>query len=653
MQSNLFIPFINNAAQTNNLDIWQSWISVNGRPDAFPYGIGMALPLITPIYFTSKFMSISAMLTQLIFGCTLLLIDTLALRMIIKVTKDIKSILLYAFSPLAIYISYYHGQLDLIPSVLFLSTLVTMKSRRMVLSGILLSITISAKLSFIFVVPFLLIFYLNNPRNQHSLRKMALGFVMSFPVLQFLMIFSNGYQKMILETPEATRIFYYTINLASTSTILIFPTIYAGLLLWLWRTGRTTVDVLISFFASSLIAIGIFAPGAIGWLFWGIPLLALIASRKSWNFFIMTFIFQILAIFTYADQQKGAKSKIWEIDFTSFLDRKSPLTQSLLETAFFCFGILIIMSILRTALASGDIYGLNSKPISIAIAGDSGVGKDTLSNNLVDIFGSQATSIIYGDNYHKYERDSLKWKTYTHLNPEANEIKLLIADVHKSLKREPIWRRSYDHSTGRFTNPTQTKPTDFLILNGLHSLSLGKSQQLIDLNIFLSMSEKLRIKLKHQRDSQNRNVSKEYIANQILTRSEDAIKYIDDQAKKADIVFNISGINLDSDELSDAKLNVETRDLNFLNDLSHHLRVYSDCDIEFQVETTHIHKLTLTRLNVESDILDGVFNLMVPEKNQVFFENYKINQGLQGIMTLITILGLVEKRLGTREVIYD
>jgi hypothetical protein len=148
-------------------------------------------------------------------------------------------------------------------------------------------------------------------------------------------------------------------------------------------------------------------------------------------------------------------------------------------------------------------------------------------------------------------------------------------------------------------------------------------------------------------------VSKEYIANQILTRSEDAIKYIDDQAKKADIVFNISEINLDSDELSDAKLNVETRDLNFLNDLSHHLRVYSDCDIEFQVETTHIQKLTLTRLNVESDILDGVFNLMVPEKNQVFFENYKINQGLQGIMTLITILGLVEKRLGTREVIYD
>jgi uridine kinase len=653
MQSNLFIPFINNAAQISNLDIWQSWISANGRPDAFPYGIGMALPLVTPIYFTSKFISMSAILTQLIFGCTLLLIDTLALRMIIKVTKDIKSVLLYAFSPLAIYISYFHGQLDLIPSILFLSTLVIMKSRKMVLSGILLGITISAKLSFIFVVPFLLIFYLNNPRNQQSLRKMALGFVISFLVLQFPVIFSNGYQKMILETPEATRIFYYTINLASTSTILIFPTIYAGLLLWLWRTGRTTIEVLISFFASSLIAIGIFAPGAIGWLFWGIPLLALIASRKSWNFFIITFIFQIFAIFSFADQQKGAKTKFWEIDFTSLLDRKSPLTQSLLETAFFCIGILIIMSILRTALASGDIYGLNSKPISIAIAGDSGVGKDTLTNNLCDIFGFKATSIIYGDNYHKFERDSLKWKTYTHLNPGANEIKLLIADVRKFMMREPIWRRSYDHRIGRFTNPNQIKPTDFLVLNGLHSLSLGKSQQLIDLNIFLSMSEKLRIKLKHQRDSQHRNVSKEYIQEQILTRSEDAIKFINSQAKKADIIFNITEINSDLEELHDAELKVETHDLNFLNDLSHHLRIYTDCDIEFQVETTHIQTLTLRRLNVESGILEEIFNFMVPEKNQVFFENYKLKQGLQGIMTLITILGVVEKRLGPREIIND
>ena len=255
MHSNLFIPFITNSVQTTNLDIWQSWISINGRSDAFPYGIGMALPLAIPIFVFSKFLSITPELAHLIFGATLFLIDFLALRMIIKVTKNYKRVLLYAFSPLAIYINYFPGQLDLIPSVLFLFTLITLKFRKMLWAGVFLGITISAKLSFLLIAPFLVIYYLKNPRTRKSLNKMAIGFILTILILQIPLFFSNGYQKMVLETPEATRIFYYAINLASTSTILIFPTVYVGLLLWLWRTGRTTDDVLISFFMSSIIGV--------------------------------------------------------------------------------------------------------------------------------------------------------------------------------------------------------------------------------------------------------------------------------------------------------------------------------------------------------------------------------------------------------------
>ena len=653
MHSNLFIPFITNSAQTTNLDIWQSWISINGRSDAFPYGIGMALPLAIPIFVFSKFLSITPELAHLIFGATLFLIDFLALRIIIKVTKNYKSVLLYAFSPLAIYITYFHGQLDLIPSVLFLFTLITLKFRKMLWAGVLFGITISAKLSFLLIAPFLIIYYLKNPRTRKSLNKMAFGFIFTILVLQIPLFFSNGYQKMVLETPEATRIFYYAINLASTSTILIFPTVYVGLLLWLWRTGRTTDEVLISFFTTSLIAIGIFAPGAIGWLFWGIPLMALIAARKSLSFFVLNFAFQTLAIVTYANQQKGANPKIWKIDFTSFLDAKSPLVQSLLETAFFCLGILIIFSILRTAVSSGDIYGLNSKPISLAIAGDSGVGKDTLTNNLTGIFGDQGTSVIYGDNYHRFERDSLKWRTYTHLNPEANEIKLLISDVRKSLKRETVSRRIYDHNTGRFKNPIKIKPKDFIVLNGLHSLSLGKTQNDIDLNVFLAMSEQLRIKLKIQRDMNQRNVSKEYIANQIYTRSVDAIKHIASQEMNADLVLRINEVNPEADKIRDLELEVETHGLNFLQDLNYYVKLYSFCDLEFQMDNSFNQKLIFKTTKIETEILDKIYEIMVPEKKQIFYEDYKITPGLQGIMTLVTILGLVEKRIGAREIIHE
>jgi uridine kinase len=653
IQSKLFIPFIENAVKANNFDIWYSWISNNGRSDAFPYGIGMVVPLIIPIILVSKFLILSDSLIHIIFGGIILAFDAYTLKTLIKVTQNFKSALMYAFSPLAIYISYFHGQIDLIPAILFLLALINLKSRKMILSGIFLGLTISAKLSFLLVVPFLIIYYFKNFKFRNSLNKLFMSSSFTLLIFQVPLLFSTGFQTMVLETPEAYRIFNYNLNLASTTTILIFPAAYIGLLLWLWRTGRTTVDVLISFFTASLFTIAIFSPGAIGWLFWSLPLLAYISSKKSTSFFLITFIFQIISIATYADQQKGAVSKIRELDLISILNGKGIMIQSLLETAFFCVGIILILSILRTAVSSGDIYGLNLRPASIAIAGDSGVGKDLLANNLKNIFGSQATSIIYGDNYHKFERDSLKWREFTHLNPEANDLKLLISDVQKSLNREQISRKIYDHKIGRFLSPKQIAPSDFVILNGLHSLSLGKTQELIDLNIFLSMSEELRSKLKMKRDVTDRNLSTEFITQQISARREDVKKYIQSQSDDADIIFEITQSNEDLNQIENLELRVETKRLNFLQDIAHFLRIHTECNLDFKMKTADIHSLNLRNIRIDLYILDKMMEIMLPEKNQIIFENYGLKSGVQGLMTLISILGLAEKRIGTKEIIYD
>jgi hypothetical protein len=216
-----------------------------------------------------------------------------------------------------------------------------------------------------------------------------------------------------------------------------------------------------------------------------------------------------------------------------------------------------------------------------------------------------------------------------------------------------VSRRIYDHSTGRFTNPIRIKPKDFIILNGLHSLSLGKTQEEIDLNIFLIMSEQLRIKLKIQRDLGQRNVSKEYITHQISARSADAIKHIASQVKNADLVFKINEVNPEIDEIGDLVLEVETRGLNFLQDLNYYIKLYSDCDSDFEMYNTINQKLILKTNNIGSDVLYKMYEAMVPEKNQIFYEKSKITPNLQGIMTLATILGVVEKRIGTREIIHE
>jgi uridine kinase len=139
-----------------------------------------------------------------------------------------------------------------------------------------------------------------------------------------------------------------------------------------------------------------------------------------------------------------------------------------------------IKSYLRAVAASG-------LTVALAIAGDSGVGKDTLTNNLIEVFGDEGTSIIYGDNYHRFERDSLKWRAYTHLNPEANLITKMNSDIFDLKIGKEIFHVDYDHSTGKFTDKQTIEPADNIIVCGLHSLYTN-DDNVYDLKIYIDTS---------------------------------------------------------------------------------------------------------------------------------------------------------------------
>ena len=71
-------------------------------------------------------------------------------------------------------------------------------------------------------------------------------------------------------------------------------------------------------------------------------------------------------------------------------------------------------------------YQFSGKPLAIGIAGDSGAGKDTLVNSLVDLFGAHSVVSLSGDNYHLWDRNKKMWKLITHLNPKANNLNLFL-----------------------------------------------------------------------------------------------------------------------------------------------------------------------------------------------------------------------------------
>ncbi len=170
---------------------------------------------------------------------------------------------------------------------------------------------------------------------------------------------------------------------------------------------------------------------------------------------------------------------------------------------------------------------------TIAITGDSGSGKTTISKILNDIFSN--SFVLECDRYHKWERNDNNWEKYTHLNPEANYIAKMSNDVFDLKIGNTVYQIDYDHANGRFTDKKAIEPCENIIVCGLHCMYIPES--IINLKIYMDTDDNLRIPWKIKRDVVKRGYSVDKIYDQIKKRDHDFYKYIKPQKNLADIVI--------------------------------------------------------------------------------------------------------------------
>jgi uridine kinase len=179
------------------------------------------------------------------------------------------------------------------------------------------------------------------------------------------------------------------------------------------------------------------------------------------------------------------------------------------------------------------------KPQIINIAGDSGSGKSTIANFIRLYYGYENTTIISGDDLHKYDRKNSIWEKYTHLNPLTNDLQKGDDDLKKLKNCESIYRNPYNHTTGMFDNTIEIKPNKYIINEGLHSFYTDYSSNISDLNIWIDTDESNRIKFKLNRDINERGYTEEMVYQQIEQRETDANHIRDIQIKKADVIITM------------------------------------------------------------------------------------------------------------------
>lgn len=175
--------------------------------------------------------------------------------------------------------------------------------------------------------------------------------------------------------------------------------------------------------------------------------------------------------------------------------------------------------------------------ILIGICGDSGVGKSRLSKLISSMF--KLDTIIHEcDRYHKWDRNSEKWKNLTHLNPDSNNLLTMKEDIFQLKLGKSINRNDYDHSSGNFTNELEIESRSVTIITGLHTLYDNFLSKMYDVSIFIEPQEDLRVLWKVKRDIVERNYSIDKIFDKINMRKNDSQLFISNQKNNADLIIN-------------------------------------------------------------------------------------------------------------------
>jgi uridine kinase len=302
--------------------------------------------------------------------------------------------------------------------------------------------------------------------------------------------------------------------------------------------------------------------------------------------------------------------------------------------------VVLMYGFYKYGLKSNSIYS-KRRNMTLGIGGDSGVGKSILLMRLDELLGERLLQ-IEGDGEHKWERGDSNWSKYTHLDPKANYIHRQVEAIQTLKNHESILRSEYNHSDGKFSEPMEVFPKEFIVIAGLHPFYLPKSRKIIDIKIFLNTNEQLRRHWKILRDTKKRGYDVSKILEQIDARFDDAQKYIYPQKEYADVVVEYYPLN-------EFRLGVDTQEIKLGLKLTFDANVYIEhilsrlkgvilWDYNQDLKTQYLDVKQLDDFEVEEIAFE-----VIPNIQEIISSTAKWAKGYDGLIQLICLLMISEK----------
>ncbi|WP_312513251.1 uridine kinase [Massilia sp.] len=184
---------------------------------------------------------------------------------------------------------------------------------------------------------------------------------------------------------------------------------------------------------------------------------------------------------------------------------------------------------------------ISSPPFVIGVAGGSGSGKSTVSQQVLASFGSDVVSVVMQDDYYRDQTDLTpemrRKQNYDH--PNAFDWPLLVQHVQALRNGETIEMPVYDFTISNRSSETITvKPAPVIVIEGLFALHDPDLRNMMSLKIFVDTAPDVRFIRRLQRDLAERARSVDSIVKQYMDTVRPMHKqFIEPTRRHADVIL--------------------------------------------------------------------------------------------------------------------
>ena len=183
----------------------------------------------------------------------------------------------------------------------------------------------------------------------------------------------------------------------------------------------------------------------------------------------------------------------------------------------------------------------SSLPFVIGVAGGSGSGKSTVTQQVLASFGTELVSVVMQDDYYcdqSHLTAEVRRKTnYDH--PQAFDWPLLVQQVQALRRGEAIEMPDYDFPIDNRSSKTiHVKPAPVIVVEGLFALFDPDLRKMMSLKIFVDTAPDVRFIRRMQRDITERGRSIDSVIEQYLETVRPMHKqFIEPTKRYADVIL--------------------------------------------------------------------------------------------------------------------